>query len=325
MAKLKDVLAAIKKKKADLDMMDDELSAMPEMAEDAPMDAPTSPEFSLLTDKREELEEEIQKMQEGVQLITEWEKFKGGPWSEEIQRMLDEIDVEITDIAGGEPAPAGDILAGPEAPDMAPDVGPEAPDMAPEGAPVEEVSPPEAAPLPETALAPTEPAPTVPPMAPMASAKSPTNKKNIYQGPDKKANSSPSTLKKEGSNMATQPTSKPSLQEKLAEVKSKREAIKKEAQQRVAAAWTIAKTMLPEAPAEIQKSAAATLLQNTTPVLNAMLRQTAKNAHYSKVAETFKAVHKIELNDLLEDPSVLTGEKSAVSSEIKGDAKGRSR
>jgi hypothetical protein len=109
--------------------------------------------------------------------------------------------------------------------------------------------------------------------------------------------------------------------EKLAEVKSKRENIKREAQQRVAAAWTIAKTMLPTAPAEIQKAAAANLLQNSTPVLNAMLRQTAKNAHYSKLAETFKSVHKVELNDLLENPSVLSEAKNAVEKEIKGDAK----
>ena len=52
-----------------------------------------------------------------------------------------------------------------------------------------------------------------------------------------------------------------------------------------------------------------------------MLRQTAKNAHYSKLAETFKQVHKVELNDLLEDPSVLNAEKKAVESEIKGDPK----
>ena len=68
--------------------------------------------------------------------------------------------------------------------------------------------------------------------------------------------------------MANPTPAKASVQEKLAEVKSKREAIKREAQQRVAAAWTIAKTMLPTAPAEIQKAAAANLLQNPTKVLN---------------------------------------------------------
>src|SRR5258708_26079583 len=108
-------------------------------------------------------------------------------------------------------------------------------------------------------------------------------------------------MKKEGSNMATPTLAKASVQEKLADVKSKRESIRREAQQRVAAAWTIAKTMLPSAPAEVQKSAASNLLQNSTKVLNAMLRQTAKNAHYSKLAETFKNVHKRELNEFMTD------------------------
>jgi hypothetical protein len=157
----------------------------------------------------------------------------------------------------------------------------------------------------------------------MASAKSPVSKKTNYQSPEKKGISDTSNLKKDGSTMANQ-TDKPSLKEKLAEVKSKREAIKKEAQKRVAAAWTIAKTMLPEAPAEKQKAAAVAFLQMATPVLNAMVRQTAKNAHYTKLAETFKQVHKVELNDLLEDPSVLNAEKKAVESEIKGDPKNAS-
>src|ERR1017187_8533363 len=120
--------------------------------------------------------------------------------------------------------------------------------------------------------------------------------------------------------MANQPT-KPSLKEKLAEVKNKREAISKEAKTRVASAWTIAKTMLPTAPADVQKTFAASLLTNTTKALKVALRQTAVNAHYTKIAETFKEVHKVELNDLLEDPSILKAEKKSVESELKGDAK----
>src|SRR5208337_1203401 len=105
----------------------------------------------------------------------------------------------------------------------------------------------------------------------------------------------------------------------------------------VAAAWTIAKTMLPSAPADVQKSVAANLLSNPTKVLNAMLRQTAKNAHYSKAAESFarvhdidlaefakkaEAVHKTELNDLLEPSSVLSSEqKNAAESKTADDRK----
>lgn len=310
-------------------MMDDQLMGMPEMAPDAPMDMATSPEFDLLSDKREQLEEEIRKMREGVELISQWEKFKGGQWSEDVKNLLGEIDIEISDIAGGEVAPADamgggmpmeDPMAAPLAPPPA-DLGAEPP-AAPAPAPAD--VPPAAPAAPAAEAAPAEPAPLEPPMASADAGKTPVSKKNSYVSPDKKGVSARSEGNKEGSNMATPTPAKASVQEKLADVKSKREAIKREAQQRVAAAWTIAKTMLPTAPAEIQKSAAANLLQNSTPVLNAMLRQTAKNAHYSKVAETFKQVHKVELNDLLEDPSVLNQEKKAVESELKGDPKSAS-
>src|SRR5271157_4469912 len=328
MANLKKLQASLAKKQADLDMMDDQIMGMPEMAMDAPADdMGTSPEFDLLTEKREELEEEIRKMREGVELISQWEKFKGGPWSEEIKGLLGEIDVEIADIAGDEVAPPdagmGDMMGGAPPMDMgAPDTGappmdaaaPAAPDMA---APAAEPVP--AAPAAEEA-APVEPAPIEPPMASKGAGKSQVSEKISYQSPVKKGTSARSDIK-EGSTMATPSPAKASAQEKLAEVKTKRESIKREAQQRVAAAWTIAKTMLPSAPAEIQKAAAANLLQNPTKILNAMLRQTAKNAHYSKLAETFKQVHKVEMNDLLEDPSILNAEKKAVESEIKGDAK----
>lgn len=320
MANLKQALAALSKKQADLDLLDDQLSGMPEMGPDAPADGSTSPEFDLLSQKREELEEEIRKMREGVQLISEWEKFKGGQWSDDVKRMLGEIDTEITGIAGGDATGADDaLMAGP---------GPSAPlDMPP--APAAEAPLPEPEPLPDAAPAPEPPpAPEAPPVeppppaaAPVASAKSPVSKKTNYQSPEKKGISATSNLKKDGSTMANQATDKPSLKEKLAEVKSKREAIKKEAQKRVAAAWTIAKTMLPDAPPEKQKAAAVAFLQMATPVLNAMVRQTAKNAHYTKLAETFKQVHKVELNDLMEDPSVLNAEKKAVESEIKGEPK----
>ena len=114
---------------------------------------------------------------------------------------------------------------------------------------------------------------------------------------------------------------KVSLKEKLAEMSNQKDAIKREARTRVAAAWTTAKTMLPEAPPDVQRAFASTLLQNKTSVLKGVLRQTAINAHYTKVAETFKEVHKVEMNDLLEDPSILSKEKNAVKSEVKGDAK----
>jgi hypothetical protein len=343
---LKQVLAAVARKQADLDMIDDELMGMPEMAPDAPADMATSSEFDLLSQKREELESEISHMREGVELISQWEKFKGGPWSEEIKGLLGEIDIEISDIAGGE-------VAAPEAGmDMGMDMGMGAPtpDMA--APPMDAMPPaPEAppAPAPDAAAAPVpaapaaEPAPLEPPMASKGAGKSSVSEKNSYQSPVKKGVSARSDTNKEGSNMANPTPAKASaVQEKLAEVKSQRENIRREAQQRVAAAWTIAKTMLPTAPAEIQKAAAANLLSNPTNVLNAMLRQTAKNAHYAKEAdkfakvqgiefgdfvkraESFTSVHKKTMNDLMEEPSVLSSEKKSVESELKGDPKSAS-
>jgi hypothetical protein len=319
MANLKQLRAALAQKQADLDMMDDQLMGMPEMAPEAPIDMATTPEFDLLSEKREELEGEIVEMREGVELISQWEKFKDGPWSEDIKGLLGEIDIEISDIAGGEVA-AADALGGmsPAAPTAPPvDMGVPAP--APEATPIEP------APAEIPAAEPVaEAAPLEAPMASKQGARPQVSKKNSYQAPVKKGTSALPDMKKEGSNMAN-PTAKASnVKEKLAEVQSKREAIRREAQQRVAAAWTIAKTMLPTAPAEVQKSAASSLLNNSTRILNAMLRQTAKNAHYSKLAETFKAVHKVELNDHLENPSVLSALKSEVAKEIAGDAKNAS-
>jgi len=317
-SKLAAAKSALDRKQADLDAIDDQIMGLDS---GIPMDAPATPEFDLLTAKREELEEEIRIMREGVQFISEWEKLKGGQWSEGIKSQLDGLDSEIANIAGGEGAvepgmdmgaPMGDDLAMPPAPEA-----PVAPigDVAPEAAPVPEVAPDAAAP------APFAPAPALEP--PLASAKSAVNKKNNYQVPLKKGNSAPPEMKKEGSNMANPTATKPSnLKEKLAELKTKRETIKKEAQVRTAAAYTIANTMLPGAPVEKRQAFASSLLQgNDTKALVAALRQTAINAHYSKVAEQFKEVHKVELNDLLEDPSVLKSERSAVEKEIKADAK----
>jgi hypothetical protein len=101
-------------------------------------------------------------------------------------------------------------------------------------------------------------------------------------------------------------------------------AAKKQIKMRVASAWTLAKTMLPGAPAEMQTKLAESFLANPTRVLTAMLRTTAKNAHYTRIAEEFKEVHKVDINDLLEDPSVLSKAQNEVAAELKGDAKNAS-
>jgi hypothetical protein len=322
-SKLAVAKAALDRKQADLDAVDDQIMGLDS---GIPSDLPATPEFDLLTAKREELEEEIRTMREGVQFISEWEKLKGGQWSEGIRSQLDGLDSEIANIAGGDAAepgmgvgpdmgaPLGDPLAAPPAPDA---LAAPAGEVAPETAPAPEIAAPDAAAEP----APEAPAPALEP--PMASAKSAVNKKNNYQTSQKRGNSASPEMKKEGSTMATPTATKPSnLKEKLAELKTKRETIKREAQVRTAAAYTIANTMLPGAPVEKRQAFASSLLQgNDTKALVAALRQTAINAHNTHIAEQFKEVHKVELNDLLEDPSVLKSERSAVEKEIKGDAK----
>ena len=90
---------------------------------------------------------------------------------------------------------------------------------------------------------------------------------------------------------------------------------------RVAAAWTLSKTMLPTAPEGEQYKFATNLLTNSTQALKTALKQTAINAHYTRLGTQVEAALKTDLNDLLENPSVLTKEESAVTSELKGEAK----
>lgn len=120
--------------------------------------------------------------------------------------------------------------------------------------------------------------------------------------------------------MATSNPNRTSLAERVAAEKNQAAAAK-QLKMRVASAWTLAKTLVPSAPAGEQLKVAKNLLLNSTTALKAMLRQAAVNAHFTRVAEEFKNVHKVDLNDLLEDPSVLSKAESAVLSEIKGEAK----
>lgn len=114
---------------------------------------------------------------------------------------------------------------------------------------------------------------------------------------------------------------KKNLKERLAAVSTSKN---KEARTRVASAWTLAKSLIPTAPTEVQYKLASSLLNNETNVLTAALRQTAINAHYTKVAEKFEQIHKVELNELLEDESFLNKLKGEVEKELKGDAKNAS-
>jgi hypothetical protein len=120
----------------------------------------------------------------------------------------------------------------------------------------------------------------------------------------------------------TQTPKSSSLKDRIAAIKSKRaEAINKEAQTRVASAWTVAKTLLPTAPTTIHQKLAESLLANTTKALKAICRQTAINATFQKTCEAIASVTKTTMNDLMENPSILVSEESAVKSEMKGQPK----
>jgi hypothetical protein len=96
------IIANIKQKFAELDALDEQFADLDaEAPMDGMMDSGIGEQFDLLSDKREELETEIRSMRERVQLISEWEKFKGGGWSDEIQSELNSLDQQFANIADG--------------------------------------------------------------------------------------------------------------------------------------------------------------------------------------------------------------------------------
>jgi hypothetical protein len=120
--------------------------------------------------------------------------------------------------------------------------------------------------------------------------------------------------------MATEknPTRSSILERKAAQ---RAQADKMRLKTRVASAWTLAKTMLPGAPAPVQMKFAKTLLANSTTILKEALKQTSVNAYSTKLAEKFESEHKVSLNEFLDDPSVLTKAENAVKTELKGEPK----
>jgi len=79
--------------------------------------------------------------------------------------------------------------------------------------------------------------------------------------------------------------------------------------------------LAPTADAKFQYRLASSLLENPTAILTSALRNAAKAAHFSRIAETLDVEHKVNLNDLLESPKVLETLKNELSKELKGEAK----
>lgn len=113
------------------------------------------------------------------------------------------------------------------------------------------------------------------------------------------------------------------LRERLAALKAKKAGLAKEAKVKVAAAWTIAKTMLPEAPAEIQHRFASAIVELDSKILCAAVKQAAVNAYWSKTAEDLESKG-LPLNKFVDDESMLNKLKSEVEKELKGEAKNAS-
>lgn len=107
------------------------------------------------------------------------------------------------------------------------------------------------------------------------------------------------------------------LRNKIAARVMAKKAQQKVAKQNVASAWVIAKTMLPTAPAEAQYRLASSLLSCGNKILASALKQSAINANYTKIAETLKEVHKVDLNDLMEDEATLTKLQNELAKELK--------
>lgn len=319
MRKLSQLKQALLKKEADLDMLDDQIMSLPT----------SSVKFDSLAQKREDMETDIRQLREGIEVLNAWDTLKGGDWSDEMKQSLGEIDPLVVEMATGE-ADEGmgmdDLGMGAPLPPPAPAVEPPPLEEPVAPPPVEENTMDE---IPSgDELAGEEPPAEEPPVEEEPPAEeapiTASSKKSNFPTPSKKGTPVPTAQKKGNTTMATatETTKSSSLKDRIAAIKSKRaEAINKEAQTRVASAWTVAKTLLPTAPATIQQKLAESLLANTTKALKAICRQTARNAAFQKTCEAIASVTKTTMNDLMENPSILASEESAVKSELKGDPK----
>ena len=114
----------------------------------------------------------------------------------------------------------------------------------------------------------------------------------------------------------------PAPEPKVAEVDktAKLAAIRQDAQRRSAAAWTMAKTLIPSASPKAQQHLASALVQAPTAILAESLRATARLAYYTKAAEAFESKTKKSLNEFVEDEGLLSKLMTEVLSENKADA-----
>ena len=96
-------------------------------------------------------------------------------------------------------------------------------------------------------------------------------------------------------------------------------AVREDAQRRVAAAWTTAKTLLPTQSPKVQQHLAAALVAAPTAILAETLRSTARMAHSARGAAKFAEETGRDLNEFVEDEGLLNRLKSEVLTENKAD------
>jgi hypothetical protein len=92
MRKISQLKQALLKKEAELDLLDNQIMAMP----------PSSTKFDSLAQKREDMETEIRQLHEGIEVLNAWDTLKGGDWSDEMKQSLGEIDPLVVEMATGE-------------------------------------------------------------------------------------------------------------------------------------------------------------------------------------------------------------------------------
>ena len=112
---------------------------------------------------------------------------------------------------------------------------------------------------------------------------------------------------------STEPTPAPDNTTKIAAVRS-------DSRRRAASAWTASKTLLASASPKVQMLLAQALVQAPTQVMADALRSVARTAYYTKAAEKFAAETGRDLNEFIEDESVMTKLKKEVLTENKGEA-----
>jgi hypothetical protein len=111
---------------------------------------------------------------------------------------------------------------------------------------------------------------------------------------------------------------KPTLKDRLAALKAKKATVTvKEAKVQVVAAWTLAKTVLPTAPTEVQQKFASAIVGLDSKILRASVKQAAINSYWSKFADEMEQ-DGCGLNKFLEDESMLDRLKSEIKKEFSG-------